>query len=70
MVESTAHSVQHECLLGCSDVPAVLRAARGLLGWSQAEFAIVAGIREMPRTLLNFEPGALLERHGIEVDDR
>jgi hypothetical protein len=25
---------------------------------------------EMSRTLLNFEPGVMLERHGIEVDDR
>jgi hypothetical protein len=32
-----------------------------------AEFAGFLADQEMSRTLLNFERGALLERHGIEV---
>jgi transcriptional regulator with XRE-family HTH domain len=43
-VQPSAHSVQHTCFLDAPDVPAVLRMARAAMGWSQADFALVAGL--------------------------
>jgi transcriptional regulator with XRE-family HTH domain len=43
-VQHGTHSVQHQCLLDAPDVPAVLRMARAALGWSQADFSLVAKV--------------------------
>jgi transcriptional regulator with XRE-family HTH domain len=77
-VQPSAHSVHHTCFLDAPDVPAVLRMARAAMGWSQADFAVVAGLslRTVKAIELNeTDPkmstlkrlSAVLHHHGIRL---
>ena len=77
-VQHNAHSVSHTCFLDAPDLPAVLRMARAAMGWSQAEFAVVAGVSVRTVKALELRQtdpkmstlkrlSAVLQHHGIRL---